>query len=177
MKKMLAVCLGFALVLGVSPAWAGAQDKDKPKEEKKDKKDKKKDQGNEDLPVPDPKESEKQLNRLARELQNALEGPSPRQFLSFIDSAKFDDYPRFEDMMERLMREDSIRAHFRQAFNAPPSGQGKAQMAIDAEMELARKDGVGQISRRRQQLVIDWEYTRRGWRIINITPRNYFQPL
>jgi len=176
MKKMLAVCLGLALVLGVAPAWAGAQDKDK-KEEKKDKKDKKKDKGGEDLPVPDPKESEKQLSRLARDLQDALQSGSSRQFLSFIDSAKFDDYPRFEDMMERLMREDSIRAHFRQAFNAPPTGQGKAQMALDAEMELARKDGVGQLSRRRQQIVIDWEYTRRGWRIINITPRDYFQPL
>ncbi len=50
-------------------------------------------------------------------------------------------------------------------------------MALDADMEVARKDGVGQLSRRRQQLVIDWEYTRRGWRIINITPRNHFQPL
>lgn len=174
MKKLLAVLVGLALVLGVAAPRVGAQEKDKKQDEKKDKK---KDHGNEDLPVPDPKESEKQLNRLARELQNALDSGSPRQFLSFIDSAKFDDYPRFEDMMERLMREDTIRAHFRQAFNAPPSGQGKAQMALDAEMELARKDGVGQLSRRRQQLVIDWEYTRRGWKIINITPRNYFQPL
>lgn len=173
MKKLLAALIGLALVLGVAAPSVGAQEKDK----KEEKKDKKKDRGNEDLPVPDPKESEKQLNRLARDLQNALESGSSRQFLSFIDSAKFDDYPRFEDMVERLMREDSIRAHFRQAFNAPPSGQGKAQMALDAEMELARKDGVGQLSRRRQQLVIDWEYTRRGWKIINITPRNYFQPL
>ena len=54
---------------------------------------------------------------------------------------------------------------------------GQAQMALDAEMELGRKDGVGQLTRRRQQIVIDWEYTRRGWRIINITPRDYFQPL
>jgi len=172
MKKLLAVCLGLALVLGAAAPVSMAQDKDKDK-----KKDKKKDQGNEDQPVPDPKESEKQLNRLARDLQNALESGSSRQFLSFIDNAKFDDYPRFEDMVERLMREDTIRVHFRQAFNAPPTGQGKAQMALDGEMELARKDGVGQLSRRRQQLVIDWEYTRRGWRIINITPRNYFQPL
>jgi len=33
------------------------------------------------------------------------------------------------------------------------------------------------LQRRRQQLVIDFQWTRRGWRITNITPRDYFRPL
>ena len=44
-------------------------------------------------------------------------------------------------------------------------------------MELARKDAAGQVERRRQQLELEFRRTRRGWRIINITPRNFFEPL
>ena len=176
MKTLLAVVLGIALVGGILPR-AAAQAQDEKKQGKDKKKDtKKKGKSGEDEPLPDPKDSEKQLNRAARDLQFALESGSYRQFLGFFNDAKFDDYPRFEDSIERLMREDTIRANFRPAFSAPPSGQGKAQMAIDVDMELARKDGVGQLVRRRQQLVIDWEYTRRGWKIINITPRDFFNP-
>jgi hypothetical protein len=80
-------------------------------------------------------------------------------------------------MVERLMREDTLRVHFRTAFTAPPTGQGKAQTTLDADMELTRKDGVGQLNRRKQQLVIEFEYTRRGWKIVNLTPRSFFQPL
>ena len=48
---------------------------------------------------------------------------------------------------------------------------------IDAEMEMTRKDSAGQLERRRQQLVIDFQRTRRGWKITNITPREFFRPL
>jgi hypothetical protein len=178
MNKLLAVLLGLGLVLGASLPRAAAQTQDDKKQADKDKKkdNKKKSKSGEDEPLPDPKDSEKQLTRLSRDLQYALESGSHRQFLGFLNDAKFDDYPHFEDTIERLMREDSIRANFRSAFSTPPSGQGKAQMAIDVDMELARKDGVGQLVRRKQQLVIDWEYTRRGWKIVNITPRAFFNP-
>lgn len=155
------------------------KEKKKDKKDKKDKKEKKgaKDLDAEDQPRPEAALAERELTRILRDMQFALEGGSPRSFLGFFDSGKFDDYPRFEDMIERLMREDTIRAHFRTAFNAPPTTQGKAQALVDVEMELGRKDGVGQLQRRKQQLAIDFEYTRRGWRIINLTPRNFFQPL
>jgi hypothetical protein len=54
---------------------------------------------------------------------------------------------------------------------------GKAQSMVDAEMELGRRDAAQKLQRRRQQLVIDFQWTRRGWRITNITPRDYFRPL
>ncbi len=118
---------------------------------------------------------ERALTGLVRGMQMDLESGSARGFLANIDSAKFEDYPRFEDMIERLAREDNLRVYFRQASNSIK--EDKAQTIIDAEMELARKDSAGQLDRRRQQIVIDFEAASRGWKIVNITPREFFRPL
>ncbi len=170
---------------------------------------------------------ERAITRLIRQMQMDLEGSSSRGFLGNINSAKFDDYPRFEDMIERLTRENILRVYFRQVSN---SIQGdNAQTIIDAELEMARKNsppgykgaasrwsstlnepaeagkllilhpadflapyssdgnartglpiaipGPARLQRRRQQVVIDFERTSRGWKIINITPRGFFSPL
>ena len=108
-------------------------------------------------------------------MQMDLEGSSSRSFLSHFDGAKFDDFPRFEETIDRLLRENSLRVYFRQASNS--FQKDTAQTTIDAEMELTRKDAAGQIDRRRQQLVVDYERTSRGWKIINLTPRDFFRPL
>ena len=185
MKTLLSVLLGLALLIAPSSVRADQKPDETKKEDttkkdkkaKKDKKDKdKKSEVESDQPLAEPKDAQRDLARILRDMQMALEGSSPRSFLGYVDSTKFDDYPRFEDMVERLLREDTIRAYFRTVFNTPPK-QNKAQMMVDGEMEVGRKDGVGQLQRRKQQLVIDFEYTRRGWKIVNITPRDYFQPL
>ena len=51
-----------------------------------------------------------------------------------------DDYPRFEDNLERrLMRENSLRVNFRTAFTAPPTTASSAQSSVDVQMELTKK--------------------------------------
>ncbi len=127
-------------------------------------------------PPKEPKDVNREITRLLREMQSALEGGSARALLSLIDSAKFADYRLFEDTVERLLREDSIRAYFRQVDSALPA-QDKARTVVEAEMEVSRRDAAGQVERRRQELVVDFERTRRGWRIVNLTPRSYFEPL
>ena len=118
---------------------------------------------------------ERAIANVVRQLQFDLEGSSRMGVLSHIDSAKFEDYPRFEDMVDRLTREDALRVYFRQATNSVR--EDRAQTIIDAEMELTRKDSAAPPERRRQQIVIDFELTTRGWRIVNITPRDFFRPL
>jgi len=118
---------------------------------------------------------ERAIANVVRQLQFDLEASSRMGVLSNIDSAKFEDYPRFEDMVERLTREDTLRVFFRRANNNIQ--EDRAQTTIDAEMELSRKDSAAPAQRRRQQIVVDFELTQRGWRIVNITPRNFFQPL
>ncbi|MBI2816156.1 MAG: hypothetical protein HYX72_04365 [Acidobacteria bacterium] len=118
---------------------------------------------------------ERAITGLIRGMQMDLESGSSRGFLASIDSAKFEDYPRFEDMIERLTREDILRVYFRQTSNSIKDNS--AQVIVDADMELTRKASAGQLDRRRQQIVIDFEATSRGWKIINITPRDFFRPL
>ncbi|OFV98222.1 MAG: hypothetical protein A3F68_10005 [Acidobacteria bacterium RIFCSPLOWO2_12_FULL_54_10] len=118
---------------------------------------------------------DKAITTLIRDLQLDLESSSSRNLLNKIDSSKFDDYPRFEDMVERLLRENSLRAFFRQASKT--IRESSAQTILDAEMEISRNDAAGQTDRRHQQIVIDFELTSRGWKIVNITPRDFFTPL
>jgi hypothetical protein len=133
-----------------------------------------KDKGNE--PAPGPDEAKKQLAKLVREIGFDLEGGSSRSFMQRINQSKFDDYPHFEDNVERLMREDSIRINLRVAFTAPPSADGIAQVAADCDMELAKKDSNAAPQRRKQQITFDFEWTNRGWMIDNISPRSFFNP-
>lgn len=125
--------------------------------------------------VPKAEDPERAISGMVREMQMDLEASSGRGLLGKIDSAKFEDYPRFEDMIERLTREDTLRVFFRQASSMVK--EDKAQTILDAEMELSRKDAAGQVEQRRQQLVIEFERTSRGWKIVNITPRDFFRPL
>lgn len=118
---------------------------------------------------------ERALSNLIRGMQMDLEGGSSRGVLSAIDNAKFDDYPRFEDLIEGLAREDNLRVYFRQ--DSISIKADSAQVILDAEMELSRKDSNAPPTRRSQQIVIDFEATSRGWKIINITPRDFFSPL
>jgi hypothetical protein len=117
---------------------------------------------------------ERAITQIIRGMQMDMETSSSRGFLSAIDDAKFDDYPRFESMIEQLMRENSLRVYFRQGSTSVQ--EGSAQVMIDAEMEMTRKDAANQVQQRRQQLTVDFENTSRGWKIINITPREFFQP-
>jgi len=180
MKFVMMLLLTAGLAWNAPASWARPQDtKQDQKKDKKAKKAKKDSKGGGEAgeAPTDAKDIGREITRMLRDLQFALEGGSARSALALIDSAKFDDYPRFEDMVERLTREDTIRANFRQMVPATSPAAGKAQSMVDAEMELGRRDAAQKLQRRRQQLVIDFEWTRRGWRIINITPRDYFLPL
>jgi len=164
MKSRIAILLTLALALllaAPAPRVAGGQ---------KDKKDK----GSE--PAHSPADSNKQLTKLMREVGLLLQGGSSRSFMQRINQSKFDDYPHFEDNVERLMREDSIRINLRVAFTAPPTADGIAQVAADADMELSKKDSMAAPQRRKQQLTFDFEWTNRGWMIDNISPRSFFNP-
>ena len=144
MKPLLVALVAAALAFAPAATWPADKPKDKKLEQKAGERKK---GGQSD----DPKAGDinREITRILRDLQFALEGGSARGFLSLIDSAKFDDYLRFEDMVERLMREDAIRAYFRQLTSSSSPAEGKAQTVVEAEMELGRKDAAGQLQQRR----------------------------
>jgi hypothetical protein len=123
-----------------------------------------------------PADLDRGIARLLRDLQFALEGGSAHGVLSLIDSAKFEDYRRFEDRIERLVRQNTIRAYFAQVSSEWLAQERKVRSVLEAELELARKDGASQVVRRRKQLVLELERGRRGWRITRLTPPAFFDP-
>lgn len=129
--------------------------------------------------LPEPGDAQKQLPLLIRDLQFALEGGSSRSFLNLIDAERFNDYPRFESMIERLLRENTIRMHTGMSFMTPPATPSAsiAQMVVDVEMELGRKDDESSLVRRSQQLTINFDYTKKGWKIVSLGPWGLFAPL
>ena len=115
------------------------------------------------------------IARVIGQMKMNLEGSSIRGFLLNIHAAKFEDYPRFEEMIERLLREDVLRVYFRQVSNSIQ--QDIFRTILDAELEITRKDSAGRLERRRGRITIRLERTSEGWKIINITPRDFFRPL
>lgn len=116
------------------------------------------------------------MARLLRDLQFALDGGSAHGVLALFDAAKFEKYRRFEDRVQRLMRQDNVRAYFGQVSSSWLPAEAKVRSVVDAELELARKEAAGQVARRRKQLVLELERTRRGWRITRLTPADFFDP-
>jgi hypothetical protein len=119
--------------------------------------------------------SEREIAGMIRELQMDLEGSSSLGVLHQIDGARFKDYPRFRDQVERLTREDTLRVYFRQ-LSSVVSGAA-ARTVLDAEMELTRLDSALPTQHRQEKLTIDLEQTSHGWKIVNIVPRDFFEPL
>ena len=115
------------------------------------------------------------IARVIRQMKMNLEGSSSRGFLLNIHAAKFEDYPRFEEMIERLLREDVLRVYFRQVSNSIQ--QDISRTILDAELEITRKDSAGRLERRRGQITLHLERISEGWKITNITPRDFFRPL
>jgi hypothetical protein len=120
---------------------------------------------------------DRRLSRILREMQLALEGSSANGFLAPFDGERFPDYLRFRDVIQRLMRENSARAAFEVADTAVFPSPEKAQIVLDAEMELSRRDAAGQTRRRSERLKMELQRTPRGWRVTNLSPRSFFDPL
>jgi ATP phosphoribosyltransferase len=118
---------------------------------------------------------ERAIGQLIGDLQSDLEASSSSDVLGAIDRTRFEDFERFRDSVERLTREDTLRVYFRQLSSTVKDGE--AQTVLEAEMEMTRKDSTLQAQQRKQQVTIDLARRGKGWKIINITPREFFEPL
>ena len=152
-RVMLVFLLGPTILLALSSEYAAAQREPSTKDQ-------------------DP---QREIGQLISDLQNDLEASSSSGVLGKIDRSRFEDFARFQDSVERLTREDTLRAYFRQLSSTFKNDQ--AELVLDAEMEMTRKDSTLQAQQRKQQITIDLARTSRGWKIVNIIPRGFFEPL
>ena len=143
-------------------------DKDQSKKNKK----KKKDHGTDDLST-SASFSDAVAQSLLEKLVDALEGHSDRAMLSVFDDEKMEDYSTFQLQIVALFRRcDSFRVHYRMAQTTDEGRKGVA--LVDFEMDKLPRSSDEQPVRERDQLRFEMERGNKGWKIIEVQPRAFF---
>ena len=178
--RCLALAVALVIVLVLAPA-AGAQSstqsagdsaqntKDK-KDKSRDKDKKKQDKGDDEVntSVFSARVAEEVLGMV----RDGLEGHSQRLMLSAFDGDKMDGYLTFEDQVQALFdRYEGFRAHFRIVQQSSEKGRGVVLAIFDLE-ELPR--GGRAPLRKSEQVRFELERGRKGWRIVDYSPRDFF---
>ena len=181
MRRLLAVLLvlgvaataSFARQQSSSPDPGQQSPNDQDKKDSKDKKEKKK----KDKSAPKDELntevfSQAVANDVLGQVRDGLEGHSYRLMLGAFDQDKMDGYLTFEDQIEALFaRYDSFRVHYR-ISNSTIEGS-KGVVLVDWEMEEMPKTG-GSPQRRNGQIKFEMERGRKGWKIVDVSPRGIF---
>ncbi len=166
---ILAVTLSFAQLApdtGQQPA------PEKPERKEKKKKDKKEKQGGGDRYDAEAVFSQAVANNVLGDLRDGLEGHSQRLMLSAFDQDKMEGYFSFADQIAALFaRYDSFRVHYSIAQSTVEGAKGV--VLVDLQMEEMPRDG-GSPQRREGQLRFEMERGRKGWKIVDFTPRGFF---
>jgi ABC-type transporter MlaC component len=181
-RYVFAVLLVFSFSVFLAAAQQGtdassAQQEQAKKDAEKDKKDKeKKDKKKKKAKPEDVYDSavfsQAVANNVLNDLRDGLEGHSQRLLLSAFDQDKMDGYLTFEDQIEAMMqRYDSFRVHFRISQSTIEGPKGVVLVDIDLE-EMPRAGGNP--IRRNGQVKFEMERGRKGWKIVDFTPRGFF---
>jgi hypothetical protein len=185
--KKLNLALGLVMALAGLPVVVAAfvmsrparspQDQQQPPDQpdkKKDKKKKKDDSpGAEDSPD-NAAGARRAIKRVLGDFQDGFEGHSPRRVTDSLDE-HFEDFPRFEDAVTQFLeRTSEMRMNLRESTTEVKGDH--ATVIVDAEMIFTDKAKPTQDQRRRQRIQFDFVYSpKKGWKIFEITPRQFFE--
>lgn len=112
------------------------------------------------------------VNSVLHDMRDGLEGRSQRLFLGAFDPDKMDGYLSFEDQIQSFFdRHESFRMHYRISQTAVEGGRGVA--LVDVDMEQIPRGGVAP-QRRRTQMRFELERGRKGWKVVDFRPREFF---
>lgn len=143
-------------------------DQSKDKKKKKDKKDK----GSQDV-VNTEVFSTAVANNVLNDLRDGLEGHTQRLMLSAFDADKMDGYLQFEDQIEAFFNKYStFTVYFRIAQTATDGPKGIA--LVDVQLEEIPRGSASPPVRKNGQLRFELERGKKGWKIVDFNPRNFF---
>ena len=174
MSLVIAIAVAFGALpictaaFTTSHATAASQDQQDKKKKKKD------DSGSEDSPD-NVAGAKRAIKRALNDFQDGFEGKSPRRVTDMLDE-RFDDFPRFEDAITQFLeRTSEMRINFRESTTEIK--ENHATVIVDAEMIYTDKAKPTQDQRRKQRVQFDFVYNpKKGWKIFEITPRDFFEP-
>ena len=143
---------------------------------KKDKK-KKKDKDAQDV-VDSEVFSDAVAKSVLDDIRDGLEGHSQRLLESAFDEDKLDGYLTFEDQIDAMFQKYSeFRVHFNIAQTTTEGPKGV--ILVDIQMEeipnvTANTRGNPQPQRREGQVRFELERGKKGWKIVDFSPRSFF---
>ena len=107
------------------------------------------------------------------EVRDGLEGHLQRLLLSAFDDDKMSGYLSFEDQIEAMFDKYSeFRVHFR-ILQTTVEGP-KGVILVDFQLEEIPKSQSAQPQRKSTQMRFELERGRKGWRIVDFSPRGFF---
>ena len=105
-------------------------------------------------------------------LRDGLESHSQRRLLSAFEAGKMDGYLAFEDQIDAYFaRYEGFRATFRILQISEENQRGVILAEFQVENEPPRG---GRSSRREGQLRFELERGAKGWKIVDLNPRDFF---
>jgi len=167
---LLIVCF-LPLAWGTAPAAQNPGSPGEPQNESSDKKGKEK-KGSQDA-LNAEAFSTAVANRVLNHLRDGLEGHTPRRMLAAFDADKMDGYLEFRDQIQAFFnRYESFRVYFRIVQSAGEGGKGVA--LVDIQLEAVPLSTISPPVRRNGQVRFELERGRKGWKIVDFNPRNFF---
>ena len=116
--------------------------------------------------------SDSVAERLVQQLSEGLQNHDARHMLSAFDADSMDGYVNFQNQIAALFeRYDSFRVHFRIAETRAEGASGIA--LVDFEIEEIPRSSDTPI-RRNDQLRLEMKMGKKGWKIVDLKPRAFF---
>ncbi len=110
---------------------------------------------------------------LLEQLARGIEGHDQSQMLAAFDRDAMDGYLNFADQIGTLFDNyDSFRLHYT-IDQATPAG-AKGIVLVDVELEEIPASQSLQPIHKHDQLRFEMSRGKRGWKIVNVNPRNFF---
>jgi len=117
--------------------------------------------------------NERVADDLLGKIRDGLEGHSRRLMLSAFDDDKMDGYLSFEDQIDAFFdRYAGFRVQFR-ILNTSVEGD-KGVLLVDAQMEEEPAKMSQAPQRKQGQLRFEVENGKKGWRVVDVHDRNFF---
>lgn len=116
--------------------------------------------------------SEADATRILDDLRNGLEAHSRRRFLSAFDE-RVQGFPAIEEQIQAYFdRYEAFRMHYRISQTSVEGVRGI--ILVEVNLEQIPSGGGAPPQRRREQLRFELERSRKGWKIVDFSPRAFF---
>lgn len=114
-----------------------------------------------------------EASNILNKLRDGLEGHTPRLVLSAFDADKMGAYPEFENQIQAFFnRYESFRVYFRIVQSAAEGPKGV--VLVDIQLEAIPPGAISPPVRKNGQVRFALERGRKGWKIVDFNPRNFF---